>query len=80
MFDPKDIDPVAVKKKLKEMGIDMATLEKVAKVIEEEVPELKGVLEKQALKKSSEGNVDKAYNEIKDIFDHNKDAPDDDKN
>lgn len=78
MFDPKDIDPKVTKKQLDALGIDMATLERVAKTLMD-IPELKGVFEKQALKKGSEGNVDKAYNEVKDIFDHNEDAPDGDK-
>lgn len=80
MFDPKDIDQAAVKAKLKELGIDMTTLNKVASVIEKEVPELRNVLKKQSFKKGFKTSVDKAYEEVEDIFDHNEDTPDGDKN
>ena len=78
MFDPKDINPKITKEQLQKLGIDMATLERAAKVLME-IPELKSVFEKQTLKESSERNINKVYKEVEDIFDHNEDAPDDNK-
>ena len=74
MFDPKDIDIELTKKQLKDMGIDMATLEQAAKVMMD-IPGLREIFENQPLKKGTKGNVDKLYEETKDIFDH-KDTPD----
>ena len=76
-IDPKDFDPIVIQRKLREMGIDMATLERVAKTIEKEIPELKAVLRKHAGKESFESGVEGAYEEIKNIFDHDEVLPDD---
>ena len=78
MIDPKDLnlDPIAIKRKMRELGIDMATLEKVAKTIEKEVPELQSVLRKQSREKGFEGGVESAYKEVQDIFDHDEVTPD----
>jgi NACalpha-BTF3-like transcription factor len=78
MFDPKNMSPEQIKKKLDELGIDMATLEKAATVISE-IPELKAVFEKHAGKEGFKGNVEDIHKEVEDIFDH-RDTPDNGKN
>lgn len=74
MVNPKDLDVKAVQKKLKELGIDMATLERVAHIIEDQVPELKTVLNKQAGKKGFESTIDGLYEDVKDVFDNDHEA------
>lgn len=73
---PFKLDPASVKQKLKELGIDTATLIKVAGVVEKEVPELQTILRKHSNKEGFESNVEKIYEEVNDIFDHDKDTPD----
>lgn len=73
MFTPNEIRKL--RNQVKKLGIDQATLERAAQSLME-IPELRKVFENQPLKKGFEGNVDRLYEEVQDIFNDHKEHPD----
>ena len=73
MFKPEDI--LRIKRQLKSLNVNQAALEKAARSMME-VPELRKIFENQTLQKGLEGNIDKLYDEIQEIFNDHKEYPD----
>jgi len=73
MFNAKEIQKI--RRQMKALGINQATLEKAAQSMME-IPELRKVFENQTVDESREGRVDSLYEEVQDIFNDHKEHPD----